>query len=190
MLPPAGDAKGGVELQAGSASDSAWRSANAEVEPAQHDPAKPELAGKPPHAAQPVARKTVSSKSTPNDDASEASTHEAAISEIATPSPNEEFSSGVHSTQAHKGLSARSPSTWWQSPAIRPHLPGRGPADDLAISSSITGPMGGGKASGASSAGMPALVAGEGDPAVDVVLHDPCAHAHDVDGCVLDWALK
>ena len=98
MAPPGGegaqsrvDSQTGLPLGAPEAG-SLWRSANAETaEKAEPQHSAGAAPGGVPAPAQPAARKTVSAKSTPNDDASEASTNEAAISEIATPSPNEEF---------------------------------------------------------------------------------------------------
>jgi hypothetical protein len=82
--------------------------------------------------AQPAARKTVSSKSTPNDDASEASTNEAAVSEIATPSPSEEFqpAATANASAGQKGSDVRSPLL--RSPVIQPSA-AKSPAEDLAV---------------------------------------------------------
>ena len=93
-------------------------------------------AGAAPHSvtagAQPAARKTVSSKSTPNDDASEASTNEAAVSEIATPSPSEEFqpAATANASAGQKGSDVRSPLL--RSPVIQPSA-AKSPAEDLAV---------------------------------------------------------
>ena len=107
-------------------------------------------------AGQAVARKTVSSKSTPNDDASEASTNEAAaVSDLATPSPNEEFPSAHgHSYLLYRGPHGRSLA--WQSPLLQPHGTGKSPAaEDLSPTPSSSRAVCASKGA----TGMPALVA-------------------------------
>ena len=163
---------------------SLWRSANVETDIRQHDASKvgrlPECSQPGSSASAPVqqaARKTVSAKSTPNDDASEASTNEAAISEIATPSPNEDYQQGVSNVYpAYKspGLLG-SPS--WRSPAIQPTGGVKSPADDLSLSASGARAAYGGKGGGAAhSAGLPALVSSEPESALNS-MSDPQLHA-------------
>lgn len=120
--------------------------------------------------ATPIARKTISSKSTPNDDASEASTNEAAISEIATPSPNEDLThstAGLYSYKSPGG--AKSPallSPTSRSPALRPEAADRLPGDELSLGGSGSGAVrtracikGGIEGRGSRLPGPPALVA-------------------------------
>ena len=135
MAPPGGegaqsrvDSQTGLPLGAPEAG-SLWRSANAETaEKAEPQHSAGAAPGGVPAPAQPAARKTVSAKSTPNDDASEASTNEAAISEIATPSPNEEFQPAAAASALPKGGGVPS----LRSPVMHP-LAAKSPAEDLAV---------------------------------------------------------
>jgi len=102
-------------------------------------------------------RKTVSSKSTPNDDVSEASTNEAAISEITTPSPNEELST---STVYPARKSPHAPNPAWQSPSMRSEAASKfDPVECLSLAAS--GKFG-------KSGTLPALVEGNEYGTVDI----------------------
>jgi len=157
---------------------SLWRSANVEPEIRQHDASKAgRLAeGSQPASsaagAPPAARKTVSSKSTPNDDASEASTNEAAISEIATPSPNEEYQQSMSNVYpAHKSPSLR-------SPAIHPAGGVKSPAEEVSHATRGARAVCGSKGA-ASSGGLPALVSAESETALNSpMITESCEQPH------------